>query len=120
MYHEIQLTAAAESGIKHNPCAAFPFRRIHPGYGIPWTAFKEGAIGAFTGAKLAADTEIRVYFYATGREVIKVGNPEHTGVDWAVLGARRRACASGAVVQYHGDNFRLLFPKVRATMRHRL
>jgi hypothetical protein len=109
---------ASSLWIQLNAGFRFPFFDRHHLNRIPRTAFEESPIRPFAGAELAANTEVRVNFYAASRRVIWVWHPEHTGFDWAVLNADRGTRAASAVIQYHSYYLRLLLSQICATVRH--
>src|SRR6185295_2893775 len=106
--------------IQREASAPFPFGGVHHRYSIPGATFQEGAVGAFAGAELAADAQIRIDFDTAVRVVILIRDPEHARIDGTVLDAGRRARASGAVVHYDREDLRFFLPEVGPPVRHGL
>src|SRR6202142_4513473 len=70
--------------------------------GVPRAAFEERAVGALTGAQLAADAEQGIDDDAAKRGVVLVRRPIHAIRNGAVLDAGGRAGASRAAFIDHG------------------
>jgi hypothetical protein len=97
----------------------FPVIGWHHLDGVPWAAVKEGAIGSLAGALLATDAEVWINFDSPEWRVILVWYPEHTGFDWAIFNASRRAGATGATVSGDGeDSGTLLARRFAVALRH--
>jgi len=91
------------SDLKFNAQGALHFLDRHHIDGVPWAAIEEGSVGAFAGAFLAANAEVRINFDAAKGRMVFVGNPIHAVFDRAIRDARRRARAARATLGDHGQ-----------------
>lgn len=92
----------------------FPVISRHHLNRIPGAAVEKRAVGTFTSAFLAANTEIWIDFNAAEGRMVLVRNPKHAGFDGTILNTRRRARAPGTTVGGNCQNTRSLFTRCLA------
>ena len=97
----------------------FPFLCGNHLDGVPGTAVEKRAVGAFAGAFLAADAEVRIDFDAAEGRMVFVRYPEHAGFYRAVFDTGGRARATRAAIRGDGQySWLLLARRFTVARRH--